>query len=331
MSNINPNTPETLLHHYIADGITQEFIYTFSIESIDDILVYVENKEITSGYTITEKEIGGVIKFSQAPDANTSVTIQKYLQLKAKILISPSTKYLSPQTLKLELDNLLDLIKQSTSSNERALILPIGLNNVNTTLPMPIAEKALVWNSQANALVNSKTSIFDTDKALTDALADTKQNTILTLEAAEKAQISADIAVQKADEVINNIGFKANANLDNVSSDSGLRKLIEVYKNGSSWYKIFEETNPETGEKLKWCEQGGSGASGGSITLLKPYIDTNYYITIATITTFGSRINATWVTGKSVNSFSSHGGNYSYNYSYGISWYTNGIINEGIQ
>jgi len=51
--------------------------------------------------------------------------------------------------------------------------------------------------------------------------------------------------------------------------------IIETYRNGTSWYRVYSDG---------WCEQGGlvnNGASGnGSLvayaTLLKPYKDTNY-------------------------------------------------------
>lgn len=49
--------------------------------------------------------------------------------------------------------------------------------------------------------------------------------------------------------------------------------VVETYKNGSSWYRIWSDG---------WCEQGGRSASVGqdsntTVTFLKPFIDTNYY------------------------------------------------------
>ena len=61
--------------------------------------------------------------------------------------------------------------------------------------------------------------------------------------------------------------------------------LVETYTSGTSWYKVWEERNPETGLLIgKWCEQGGiytvSVTHGGTydITLLKPYKDTDYSV-----------------------------------------------------
>lgn len=77
---------------------------------------------------------------------------------------------------------------------------------------------------------------------------------------------------------------KANITLNNVSNTSGLRKLIEVYKNGSNWYKVFAEYDPSTGSFVgNWCEQGGSiavtsGDNEYTVSLLKNYANTNYIV-----------------------------------------------------
>ena len=50
--------------------------------------------------------------------------------------------------------------------------------------------------------------------------------------------------------------------------------IVETYQNGESWYRVYSDG---------WCEQGGYVDIGGqvttTITLLKPYKDTNYNIT----------------------------------------------------
>ena len=79
---------------------------------------------------------------------------------------------------------------------------------------------------------------------------------------------------------------KADSDLSNVLSTSGFRKLSEVYINGTSWYKVFDEYDPTTGNLVgKWCEQGGQASVGSSsVTFLKEFVDTNYYVTAHTIT-----------------------------------------------
>ena len=56
-------------------------------------------------------------------------------------------------------------------------------------------------------------------------------------------------------------------------NNGGHGVLIESYRNGASWYRIYSDG---------WCEQGGSatgnGNSGRTVSLLKTYSDTNYNI-----------------------------------------------------
>lgn len=67
-----------------------------------------------------------------------------------------------------------------------------------------------------------------------------------------KTEIEVDI-----DEIATDLNGKADVDLSNVSNTSGFRKLIEVYNNGTSWYKVYNEYDPSTGTFIgKWCEQG---------------------------------------------------------------------------
>ena len=46
--------------------------------------------------------------------------------------------------------------------------------------------------------------------------------------------------------------------------------VIENYKNGTEWYRVWSDG---------WIEQGGYKASNGTITFLKQFSDTNYTVT----------------------------------------------------
>lgn len=101
-----------------------------------------------------------------------------------------------------------------------------------------------------------------------------------------KTEIEVDI-----DEIATDLNRKADVDLSNVSTTSGFRKLVEVYNNGTSWYKVFNEYDPSTGALIgKWGEQGGMlsltyktrAYTDITITLLKEMIDTNYSISLST-------------------------------------------------
>ena len=60
--------------------------------------------------------------------------------------------------------------------------------------------------------------------------------------------------------------------------------VVESYQNGTSWYRVY---------KSGWCEQGGelNASSSTTITFLKPFADTNYYIAKTYIGTY----TGTWL------------------------------------
>lgn len=83
---------------------------------------------------------------------------------------------------------------------------------------------------------------------------------------------------------------KADRDLSNINwPTSGIRKLVEVYNDGTNWYKVFKEYDPSTGIFIgNWCEQGGlqycSSNSSPTVTFLKPFINANYHANVTLIT-----------------------------------------------
>ena len=90
-----------------------------------------------------------------------------------------------------------------------------------------------------------------------------------------KTAIEVDI-----DEIATDLNGKADVDLTNVSNGSGLRKLIQVYKNSGSWYKVFKEYDTSGNYIGLWCEQGGfyttSTSGTATINFLKQFADTSY-------------------------------------------------------
>jgi hypothetical protein len=82
-------------------------------------------------------------------------------------------------------------------------------------------------------------------------------------------------------QITETLNGKADTNLSNVTGTSGFRKLVEVYSNGTSWYKVFDEYDPTTGTFIgKWCEQGNSTefipTTGQSVVFLKPFASDDF-------------------------------------------------------
>lgn len=123
---------------------------------------------------------------------------------------------------------------------------------------------------------------------------------------------------------------KADVDLSNVSGTSGFRKLTEVYNNGSSWYKVFDEYDPTTGTFIgKWCEQGGTKDFTSyytTVNLLKTYKDTNY--TLLMISWGWTGTPGEYIVGgtKSTNQFEMRS---TTPYSMEGAWRTEGYLDEG--
>ena len=128
-----------------------------------------------------------------------------------------------------------------------------------------------------------------------------------------KTDIQIDI-----DNVMTDLANKADRDLSNVPSSKGI--LVESYRNGASWYRVYSDG---------FCEQGGEqsiqgGTSPTTVTLLKPYINTNYSV-LCTVNGY----SLAWVAGydKTQTDFKWYTVNNSGSgYLYSGSWYACGYI-----
>ena len=84
-------------------------------------------------------------------------------------------------------------------------------------------------------------------------------------------------------------GIETGVKLD--GSNAEFPYITETYVNGTSWYRVYSDG---------WCEQGGvvksNSDSAYTVTLLKPYINTNYevFITRKTTKDHSSNISGRW-------------------------------------
>ena len=102
--------------------------------------------------------------------------------------------------------------------------------------------------------------------------------------------------------------------------------VVQSYQNGTDWYRIYSDG---------WCEQGGHDDEGNTdygtrtITLLKPFIDTNYNVLITGITTNTSSsdlpMTMSGIKAKTVNNFTRTTSTSTYRTD-GIDWQACGYI-----
>lgn len=167
-------------------------------------------------------------------------------------------------------------------------------NGVTWTGWLEVGAGAL--NNKANI---SLSNIDETGQAKFDAKANVSLN---NLDAAGQAIING-----KADINLSNLNNTGNAAASNLNS-KGIRTVVETYKNGSSWYRIWSDG---------WIEQGYSVVgSTASLTFLKPFKDTNYTIASTPVTYSSYGVQSISVTSKTTTGISWAGTNYS-----SSSWY----------
>ncbi len=238
-------------------------IYTFSFPYFadGDIRITIDNAELDiSQYSVEKISTsktnntnipfsGGNVHFQTAPAKNSTVRIWREIDLTRHIDYQPTTK-LDMITLNQDFNFNIEVLKDFYNK-----LSDFSLRYANI-LAMPENDKLL----ESIQIVVEKIDNFDMPDT------DTTQQQITDL----TNQINAEIATinDKITELENIEIPDATSNFD----------LIETYQNGNSWYKIYRETNPQTGEIRYWCEQGGifvgtaAGSQKGEFEIYIPYL-----------------------------------------------------------
>jgi microcystin-dependent protein len=224
--------------HYIADGIQNEFSFNFRLFNAEDLRIYLgEILQAPESYALLEFDNhGGIVRFNTAPENHMRITITQYANHQRQVYY-PSTGELRSAILNLEGDHIYHLLQQQAQLLDVTVKLhPSYVGSISTFLPQPIANRALVWNHDANALVNSDVDVNDViPQAISarDATLEAADNiqaiapTIIaardaTLEAqilAEQARDEAqDIALQDPDTIKQHLGLGALAELDRLDA-----------------------------------------------------------------------------------------------------------------
>ncbi len=202
------DTKQKIVVHYIADGEVQEFNFNFQIFEAGDLDVYLDETLTDSGYnvTINENSYGGKVVFAEPPSNGTRITIIRNLEIKRTSDFQEGGAFRA-KVINHELDYQVATLEQLDEKIGRSMIYPpYAQEGVSTSLPLPSAGKALVWNQEASALTNS---LINPDNLIVEAssakdiaqnCALQAQNSAASAQAAEiQAQTSAQSAVEAAE------------------------------------------------------------------------------------------------------------------------------------
>lgn len=202
------DTKQKIVVHYIADGEVQEFNFNFQIFEAGDLDVYLDETLTDSGYnvTINENSYGGKVVFAEPPSNGTRITIIRNLEIKRTSDFQEGGAFRA-KVINHELDYQVATLEQLDEKIGRSMIYPpYAQEGVSTSLPLPSAGKALVWNQEASALTNSQISpdnlISEASSAkdIAQNCALQAQNSAASAQTAEmQAQASAQAAVEASE------------------------------------------------------------------------------------------------------------------------------------
>jgi len=77
---------------YVSDGVISQYNYPFRILEENDLIVFVDDVEQSSGFTITgvNQANGGTVNFTIAPQVGSTIILQRTL-LAARWMLKHST------------------------------------------------------------------------------------------------------------------------------------------------------------------------------------------------------------------------------------------------
>ncbi len=219
----------------VANGQNQTFEFPFAIFKNQDLKVYLnEEQQPDDTYTVTGagQTNGGSVRFHTAPANHTIVTLMRDLKIERTTDFQEGGA-LRANVLNGELDYQIACQQQIADSLNRSMVLPPYAVNVDVdlTLPIPEAGKAIVWNDDGTNLENSTVSVNALEKTLhgykesaesaaATATTQSEQATAAATTALEQATIATQKATeadQSASAVNSAFATKANRDMDNLS------------------------------------------------------------------------------------------------------------------
>lgn len=242
---------------YVADGTVTEFSYAFELFKEEELVVYIgEERQQDFTLQMNEDMVGGKVIFEEPPLKDSLVTLVRELTIE-RITDFATGGILRASELNLEFNYLTACLQEIADGLNRSIILPAYAieADYDSTLPVPEANKILMWNEEGTGLVNSTVAVGE----LEDSLAQVTQGvqTSLTLvqekaafvtqKAQQVQQLASDVA-ECEENMEQALASKANANLSNIPSAYDYVIESWVAEDGLSWYRRY---------KSGWIEQGG--------------------------------------------------------------------------
>ena len=139
-----------------GNGSITEFSYTYRMDNDDDMVVYLDETEQTSGYSVNRNpdDIGGSVVFDTAPANGVNVTLVRELEYTQETDYVPYDSF-PAESHEDALDKLTMLVQQNDEKISRALLAPpYDDGSTDYSLPAPEAGKVIGWSADETKMVN---------------------------------------------------------------------------------------------------------------------------------------------------------------------------------
>jgi len=172
---------------YSPNGSTSVFAYTFKIFDSDDIYVaYIESDgtetEVTSGFSVSGVAVatGGNVTFDTDPASGTTLLLRRQTVLHQNVDLVPNAR-LRADTIENEFDKLTFMVQDQKNAIDRAVKFKAGTSaGAYVPLPEPVALGYLMWNVDADGLINDADGPTLANATYTNLTATTLNSTTLS-------------------------------------------------------------------------------------------------------------------------------------------------------
>lgn len=147
-----------------GNGVKTAFTFTFKTLAAADLEVYKVDtvtgistlQTITTNYTVVLNTVtdGGTVTYVVAPTGTEQSLIIRVMTIDQQTDI-PTASNIPEIALEDAYDKSIMISQQIQEQVDRSLVLDVGSTASGITVPAPVADKALIWNSAGDNLTNS--------------------------------------------------------------------------------------------------------------------------------------------------------------------------------
>ena len=156
---------------YVSDGVISQYNYPFRILEENDLIVFVDDVEQSSGFTITgvNQANGGTVNFTIAPQVGSTIILQRFVTKDRSIEYTIGGK-MDAETFNYDFDRTVMMIQDERQNVEDKIVLATSEKDAAIAAQL-LAEQAATnaSTSESNASTSESNALTSEANALTSA------------------------------------------------------------------------------------------------------------------------------------------------------------------